>query len=392
MFSKKDFSNNKKKVALITGITGQDGSYLCELLLEKGYEVHGIKRRSSSFNTERIDHLYQDPHDESLNFKLHYGDLTDSCNLIRIIQQISPDEIYNLGAQSHVAVSFESPEYTANSDALGTLRILEAIRTLNLVNHTKFYQASTSELYGLVQEVPQKETTPFYPRSPYAVSKLYAYWIVVNYREAYGLYACNGILFNHESPRRGETFVTRKITRGLARISAGLDTCLYMGNLDSLRDWGHAKDYVEMQWRMLQQDEPEDFVIATGRQESVRKFIELTAIALGWNVVKNSPGIYWEGENIDEVGRRADTGEIVIKIDERYFRPTEVQTLLGDPSKAKEKLGWVPNIKLEDLINEMVEVDKKEALKEAYLIDQGFPTKNFHENPPSNLNGKSEGI
>ena len=392
MVSKKEFSNNKKKVALITGITGQDGSYLCELLLEKGYEVHGIKRRSSSFNTERIDHLYQDPHDESLNFKLHYGDLTDSCNLIRIIQQISPDEIYNLGAQSHVAVSFESPEYTANSDALGTLRILEAIRTLNLVNHTKFYQASTSELYGLVQEVPQKETTPFYPRSPYAVSKLYAYWIVVNYREAYGLYACNGILFNHESPRRGETFVTRKITRGLARISAGLDTCLYMGNLDSLRDWGHAKDYVEMQWRMLQQDEPEDFVIATGRQESVRKFIELTAIALGWNVVKNSPGIYWEGENIDEVGRRADTGEIVIKIDERYFRPTEVQTLLGDPSKAKEKLGWVPNIKLEDLINEMVEVDKKEALKEAYLIDQGFPTKNFHENPPSNLNGKSEGI
>ena len=389
MVSKKEFSNNKKKVALITGITGQDGSYLCELLLEKGYEVHGIKRRSSSFNTERIDHLYQDPHDESLNFKLHYGDLTDSCNLIRIIQQISPDEIYNLGAQSHVAVSFESPEYTANSDALGTLRILEAIRTLNLVNHTKFYQASTSELYGLVQEVPQKETTPFYPRSPYAVSKLYAYWIVVNYREAYGLYACNGILFNHESPRRGETFVTRKITRGLARISAGLDTCLYMGNLDSLRDWGHAKDYVEMQWRMLQQDEPEDFVIATGRQESVRKFIELTAIALGWNVVKNSPGIYWEGENIDEVGRRADTGEIVIKIDERYFRPTEVQTLLGDPSKAKEKLGWVPNIKLEDLINEMVEVDKKEALKEAYLIDQGFPTKNFHENPPSNLNSKS---
>ncbi len=392
MVSKKEFSNNKKKVALITGITGQDGSYLCELLLEKGYEVHGIKRRSSSFNTERIDHLYQDPHDESLNFKLHYGDLTDSCNLIRIIQQISPDEIYNLGAQSHVAVSFESPEYTANSDALGTLRILEAIRTLNLVNHTKFYQASTSELYGLVQEVPQKETTPFYPRSPYAVSKLYAYWIVVNYREAYGLYACNGILFNHESPRRGETFVTRKITRGLARISAGLDTCLYMGNLDSLRDWGHAKDYVEMQWRMLQQDEPEDFVIATGRQESVRKFIELTAIALGWNVNKNSPGIYWEGENIDEVGRRADTGEIVIKIDKRYFRPTEVQTLLGDPSKAKEKLGWVPNVKLEDLINEMVEVDKKEALKEAYLIDQGFPTKNFHENPPSNLNRKSEGI
>ena len=392
MFSKKDFSNNKKKVALITGITGQDGSYLCELLLEKGYEVHGIKRRSSSFNTERIDHLYQDPHDKSLNFKLHYGDLTDSCNLIRIIQQISPDEIYNLGAQSHVAVSFESPEYTANSDALGTLRILEAIRTLNLVNHTKFYQASTSELYGLVQEVPQTETTPFYPRSPYAVSKLYAYWIVVNYREAYGLYACNGILFNHESPRRGETFVTRKITRGLARINAGLDTCLYMGNLDSLRDWGHAKDYVEMQWRMLQQDEPEDFVIATGRQESVRKFIELTAIALGWNINENSPGIYWEGENVDEVGRRADTGEIVIKIDKRYFRPTEVQTLLGDPSKAKEKLGWVPNIKLEDLIQEMVEVDKKEALKEAYLIDQGFPAKNFHENPPSNLNSKSERI
>ena len=382
----------KKKIALITGITGQDGSYLAEFLLKKGYQVHGIKRRSSSFNTDRIDHIYQDPQDEHRNFFLHYGDLTDSTNIIKIIQKVQPDEIYNLAAQSHVAVSFESPEYTANCDALGTLRVLEAVRMLNLAKKTKIYQASTSELYGLVRESPQRETTPFYPRSPYAVSKLYAYWIVVNYREAYGLYACNGILFNHESPRRGETFVTRKITRGLARISAGLDTCLYMGNLDSLRDWGHAKDYVEMQWRMLQQDEPEDFVIATGRQESVRKFIELTAIALGWNVNKNSPGIYWEGENIDEVGRRADTGEIVIKIDKRYFRPTEVQTLLGDPSKAKEKLGWVPNIKLEDLINEMVEVDKKEALKEAYLIDQGFPTKNFHENPPSNLNSKSEGI
>ena len=376
-------SHVQKKVALITGITGQDGSYLCELLLEKGYEVHGIKRRSSSFNTERIDHLYQDPHEEEAKFILHYGDLTDSCNLIRIIQQIKPNEIYNLGAQSHVAVSFESPEYTANSDALGTLRILEAIKILNLTKHTKFYQASTSELYGLVQEIPQKETTPFYPRSPYAVSKLYAYWIVVNYREAYGLYACNGILFNHESPRRGETFVTRKITRGLSRIDEGLEDCIYMGNLDSLRDWGHAKDYVEMQWRMLQQSSPEDFVIATGRQESVRKFIELTSLALGWNKENNGPGIIWEGNNINEIGRRADNGEIVIRIDERYFRPTEVQTLLGDPTKAKDKLGWIPSISLEDLIKEMVEVDKKEAQKESYLRKEGFTIKNFLENPPT---------
>ena len=383
MASKENNSNFQKKVALITGITGQDGSYLCELLLEKGYEVHGIKRRSSSFNTERIDHLYQDPHEENAKFTLHYGDLTDSCNLIRIIQQIKPNEIYNLGAQSHVAVSFESPEYTANSDALGTLRILEAIKILNLTKYTKFYQASTSELYGLVQEVPQKETTPFYPRSPYAVSKLYAYWIVVNYREAYGLYACNGILFNHESPRRGETFVTRKITRGLSRIDEGLEDCIYMGNLDSLRDWGHAKDYVEMQWRMLQQATPEDFVIATGRQESVRKFIELTALALGWNKAENGPGIIWEGENIHETGRRADNGQIVIRIDARYFRPTEVQTLLGDPSKAKEKLGWTPTTSLEELIKEMVEVDKKDAIKESYLKKEGFDVKNFLENPPT---------
>ncbi len=381
----------KKKVALITGITGQDGSYLCEFLLEKGYEVHGIKRRSSSFNTERIDHLYQDPHEENPSFKLHYGDLTDSCNLIRIIQQIKPDEIYNLGAQSHVAVSFESPEYTANSDALGTLRILEAIKILKLIDHTKFYQASTSELYGLVQEVPQKENTPFYPRSPYAVSKLYAYWIVVNYREAYGMYACNGILFNHESPRRGETFVTRKITRGLSRISEGLEKCLYMGNLDSLRDWGHAKDYVEMQWRMLQENHPEDYVIATGRQESVRRFIELTALELSWNKSIGGAGIIWEGSGIDEVGRRADTGEIVIKIDERYFRPTEVNTLLGDPSKAKKNLGWEPKTTLEELVKEMVLIDKDEARKESYLKEKGFKTKSFFESPPSHneLNNSS---
>jgi GDPmannose 4,6-dehydratase len=364
------------KTALITGITGQDGSYLTELLLEKGYIVHGIKRRSSSFNTERIDHLYQDPHESNPRLVLHYGDLTDSTNLIRIIQQIQPDEIYNLGAQSHVAVSFESPEYTANSDALGTLRILEAVRTLGLINKTRIYQASTSELYGLVQEIPQKETTPFYPRSPYGVAKLYAYWITINYRESYGMYACNGILFNHESPRRGETFVTRKITRGLARIDAGLDQCLYMGNLDSLRDWGHARDYVEMQWLMLQQEKPEDFVIATGRQESVRHFIELTAIQLGWG------GIQWTGHGIDETGSRADTGAIVIRIDRRYFRPAEVETLLGDPSQAKLKLGWTPKITLEELVTEMVKADREEAAKEALLLREGFKVVGSMENPP----------
>ena len=360
--------------ALITGITGQDGSYLAELLLEKGYVVHGIKRRASSFNTARIDHLYQDPHAPDPRLRLHYGDLTDSTNLIRIIEQVQPDEIYNLGAQSHVAVSFEAPEYTANSDALGTLRILEAVRMLGLSNKTRIYQASTSELYGLVQEIPQKETTPFYPRSPYGVAKLYAYWITVNYREAYGMYACNGILFNHESPRRGETFVTRKITRGLARIDAGLDPCLYMGNLDSLRDWGHARDYVEMQWRMLQQNSPEDFVIATGRQESVRRFIELSAQQLGWGSPHNpqGPAIQWEGEGVDEIGRRADTHEVVVRIDPRYFRPAEVDTLLGDPSKAHEKLGWRPTTTLEELVAEMVEHDRLEAAKEATLRREGF--------------------
>jgi len=354
------------KTALITGITGQDGSYLAELLLEKGYTVHGIKRRASSFNTARIDHLYQDPHESDPRLVLHYGDLTDSTNLIRIIQQVQPDEIYNLGAQSHVAVSFEAPEYTANSDALGTLRILEAVRILGLTAKTRIYQASTSELYGLVQEIPQKESTPFYPRSPYGVAKLYAYWITVNYRESYGMYACNGVLFNHESPRRGETFVTRKITRGLARVDAGLDDCLYMGNLDSLRDWGHARDYVTMQWLMLQQEQPEDFVIATGRQESVRRFIELTAQQLGWGPM------HWEGEGTAEVGRRGDTGAVVVRIDPRYFRPAEVDTLLGDPSKAREKLGWTPTTTLEELVAEMVAADVEEAKKEAYLKRKGF--------------------
>jgi len=360
------------KRALITGITGQDGSYLAELLLEKGYTVHGIKRRASSFNTDRIDHLYQDPHERGSSgdgprLVLHYGDLTDSTNLIRIIQQVRPDEIYNLGAQSHVAVSFESPEYTANSDALGTLRILEAVRILGLIDTTRIYQASTSELYGLVQEIPQKESTPFYPRSPYGVAKLYAYWITVNYREAYGMYACNGILFNHESPRRGETFVTRKITRGLARINAGLDGELFMGNLDSLRDWGHARDYVEMQWRMLQQEgPPEDFVIATGRQETVRRFIELAAGELGWG------GINWSGTGLEETGRRADTGAVVVRIDPRYFRPAEVETLLGDPTKAQQKLGWTPTTTLEELVAEMIDHDREEAKKEAYLKRKGF--------------------
>lgn len=359
-------SASPSKTALITGITGQDGSYLAELLLEKGYQVHGIKRRSSSFNTSRIDHLYQDPHEKDPRLVLHYGDLTDSTNLLRIIQQVQPDEIYNLGAQSHVAVSFESPEYTANSDALGTLRILEAVRILGLISKTRIYQASTSELYGLVQEIPQKESTPFYPRSPYGVAKLYAYWITVNYRESYGMYACNGVLFNHESPRRGETFVTRKITRGLARVDAKLDDCLYMGNLDSLRDWGHARDYVMMQWLMLQQEQPEDFVIATGRQESVRRFIELTAEQLGWGLMK------WEGEGTAEVGRRGDSGEVVVRIDPRYFRPAEVDTLLGDPSKARTKLGWTPTTTLEELVAEMVEADVEEAKKEAYLKRKGF--------------------
>jgi GDPmannose 4,6-dehydratase len=371
------------KTALITGITGQDGSYLAELLLEKGYAVHGIKRRASSFNTSRIDHLYQDPHEQDPRLVLHYGDLTDSTNLIRIIQQVQPDEIYNLGAQSHVAVSFEAPEYTANSDALGTLRILEAVRMLGLTEKTRIYQASTSELYGLVQEIPQKETTPFYPRSPYGVAKLYAYWITVNYREAYGMYACNGILFNHESPRRGETFVTRKITRGLARIDAGLDQCLFMGNLDSLRDWGHARDYVEMQWRMLQQDTPEDFVIATGRQETVRRFIELSAEQLGWGG-GHRPAIQWDGSGIEEVGRRADTDAVVVQIDPRYFRPAEVETLLGDPTKAKEKLGWTPTTTLEELVSEMVAADKEEAAKEALLRRKGFAVVGSMENPPTN--------
>jgi len=366
------------RIALITGITGQDGSYLVELLLEKGYVVHGIKRRSSSFNTSRIDHLYQDPHEADPRLVLHYGDLTDSTNLIRIIEQVQPDEIYNLGAQSHVAVSFEAPEYTANSDALGTLRILEAVRLLGLTQKTRIYQASTSELYGLVQEIPQKETTPFYPRSPYAVAKLYGYWITVNYREAYGMYACNGVLFNHESPRRGETFVTRKITRGLARIDAGLDQCLFMGNLDSLRDWGHARDYVEMQWRMLQQDHPEDFVIATGRQESVRRFIELTAQQLGWGAIQ------WQGSGLEETGIRSDTGVVVVRIDPRYFRPAEVETLLGDPTKAREKLGWTPTTTLEELVAEMVAADKEEAAKEALLRQQGYAVVGSMENPPTN--------
>ena len=365
-------SEKYQRVALITGITGQDGSYLAELLLEKGYIVHGIKRRASSFNTSRIDHLYQDPHCANPNLVLHYGDLTDSSNLIKIIQDIQPDEIYNLGAQSHVAVSFESPEYTANTDAIGTLRILEAVRLLGLSQKTRIYQASTSELYGMVQETPQRETTPFYPRSPYGIAKLYAFWITVNYRESYGIYACNGILFNHESPRRGETFVTRKITRGLARIDAGIEECLFMGNLDSLRDWGHARDYVEMQWRMLQQDSPEDYVIATGRQESVRRFIELAACELGWGGALSEPALLWEGEGVEEFARRRDTGAIVIRIDPRYFRPAEVETLLGDPTKAREKLGWTPATTLEQLVAEMIDHDRKEACKEAYLLQKGF--------------------
>lgn len=364
-----------KKVALITGITGQDGSYLAEFLIEKGYFVHGIKRRSSSLNTQRVDHIYEDPHIQNRSFNLHYGDLTDSSNIIRIIQETQPDEIYNLAAQSHVAVSFESPEYTADVDAIGTLRILEAIRILGLEKKTKFYQASTSELYGLVQESPQSEQTPFYPRSPYAVAKLYAYWIAVNYREAYGIYACNGILFNHESPRRGETFVTRKITRGLANISQGIEDCLYMGNLDSLRDWGHAKDYVKMQWLMLQQDQPEDFVIATGVQFSVREFIKWSAMELGIHLSFHSSGINEYGiiDKIEgNICSSLKVGDIIVKVDDRYYRPTEVDTLLGDPTKAKEKLGWVPEINVRDMCKEMVKNDLKEALKQKLINDNNY--------------------
>lgn len=364
--------NYMSKIALITGVTGQDGAYLAEFLLRKGYEVHGIKRRASSFNTDRIDHLYKDPHDTDQNFVLHYGDLTDSTNLIRIIQEVQPDEIYNLAAQSHVAVSFESPEYTANSDALGTLRILEAIRILGLEKKTRFYQASTSELYGKVQEIPQTEKTPFYPRSPYAAAKIYGYWITVNYREAYGMYACNGILFNHESPIRGETFVTRKITRAFARIKLGLQKKVYLGNLDAKRDWGHAKDYVEMQWLMLQQDEPEDFVIATGVQYSVRDFVDKAAKAVGIDVE-------WKGKGVDEKGFNSKTGECLVEVDERYFRPTEVETLLGDPTKAREKLGWTPKINLEDMVKEMVEHDIQIAERDALCEREGYRTNRYYE-------------
>ncbi len=364
-----------QKVALITGITGQDGSYLAEFLLEKGYVVHGVKRRASSFNTQRIDHIYQDPHIENANFELHYGDLTDTSNLVRIIQETQPDEIYNLGAQSHVAVSFESPEYTADVDAIGTLRILESIRILGLEKKTRFYQASTSELYGLVQEAPQKESTPFYPRSPYAVAKMYAYWITVNYREAYAIYACNGILFNHESPRRGETFVTRKITRGLANIAQGLEKCLYMGNIDALRDWGHAKDYVRMQWMMLQQDQPEDFVIATGIQYSVRQFIEWAALELGVKLQFKGDGVNEKAIVLSIEGDKAPAlkiGDVVMQIDPRYFRPTEVETLLGDSSKAKDKLGWVPEITVQEMCKEMIAFDLSEAKRHALLKLHGF--------------------
>ena len=372
------------KSALITGITGQDGSYLAEFLIDNGYTVHGLKRRSSSLNTSRIDHLYEDPHRDNPKLLLHYGDLTDSTNIINLIEKIKPDEIYNLAAQSHVAVSFESPIYTANCDALGTLRILEAVKLLNLIDKTKIYQASTSELYGLVQEVPQTEKTPFYPRSPYGVAKLYAYWITVNYREAYGMFACNGILFNHESPRRGETFVTRKITRGLARINAGLDSCIYMGNLDAKRDWGHARDYIKMQWLMLQQEIPEDYVISTGRMETVRNFIEISAKKLGWGSKNNhDKGIIWEGEGINEIGRRADNKKIVIRIDKRYFRPTEVEQLQGDSSKAFKKLNWEPKTTLEELIDEMIENDKEEAFKEYHLKEKGFKVVLDKEIPPS---------
>lgn len=366
-----DNGKDNMKTALITGITGQDGAYLAELLLSKGYRVHGIKRRSSLFNTDRIDHLYQDPHTSNPNFFLHYGDLTDSTNLIRIIQQTQPDEIYNLAAMSHVAVSFESPEYTANADGLGTLRLLEAIRILGLEKKTKLYQASTSELYGLVQETPQKETTPFYPRSPYAVAKMYAYWITVNYREAYGIYACNGILFNHESPLRGETFVTRKITRALARIKLGLQDCLFLGNLDAKRDWGHAKDYVEMQWLMLQQEVAEDFVIATGVQYSVREFVNAAAKEIGIS-------IRWSGQGIDEKGYDS-TGKCIVAVDPRYFRPTEVETLLGDAGKAKQKLGWTPKISFDELVSEMMREDMKSAERDELVRRHGYSTPDYHE-------------
>jgi len=360
------------RTALITGITGQDGAYLAEFLLSKGYEVHGIKRRASSFNTERIDHLYEDPHEQGVRLKLHYGDLTDATNLIRIVQQVQPDEIYNLAAQSHVAVSFETPEYTANSDAVGTLRLLEAIRILGLGRKTRFYQASTSEMFGKVQEIPQRETTPFYPRSPYGAAKVYAHWITVNYREAYGLFACNGILFNHESPIRGETFVTRKITRGLARISMGLERCLYLGNLDSLRDWGHARDYVRAQWLMLQQDKPEDYVIATGEQHSVREFVARAGSLLDMR-------IQWRGEGVEEQGVDAKTGRTVVRIDPRYFRPTEVDTLLGDSSKARTKLGWKPEFSFDALVQEMVEADLAIARRDAVVEREGFKVCRYAE-------------
>ena len=373
------------KTALITGVTGQDGAYLAELLLDKGYTVHGIKRRSSLFNTDRVDHLYQDPHVDNQRFKLHYGDLTDSTNLIRIVQEVQPDEIYNLGAMSHVAVSFEQPEYAADADGIGTLRLLEAIRILGLTKKTRFYQASTSELYGLVQEIPQKETTPFYPRSPYAVAKMYAYWIVVNYREAYGMYACNGILFNHESPLRGETFVTRKITRAIARIALGLQDCLYLGNLSALRDWGHARDYVRMQWMMLQQEQAEDFVIATGVQYSVRQFVEFAAQELGVTLA-------FSGEGEREIGTvakvepvkgeykaKCKVGDVIVRVDPRYFRPTEVETLLGDPSKAKAKLGWEPTTPLSELVREMVEADYTAAKRDSLVKLAGFQAYDYHE-------------
>jgi GDPmannose 4,6-dehydratase len=374
---------NKAKVALITGVTGQDGSYLAELLLDKGYEVHGIKRRASSFNTQRVDHIYQDEHEKGVRFFMHYGDLSDSSNLTRILKEVKPDEVYNLGAQSHVAVSFEAPEYTADVDALGTLRLLEAIRFLGMEKTTKFYQASTSELFGEVQETPQKETTPFYPRSPYAVAKMYAYWIVVNYRESYGMYACNGILFNHESPRRGETFVTRKITRAIANISQGLESCLYLGNMDALRDWGHAKDYVRMQWMMLQQDKAEDFVIATGKQISVRQFVMLSAKEAGIE-------LEFSGEGLDEVAtvtainsddtQKLKVGDVIVKVDPRYFRPAEVETLLGDPSKAKERLGWAPEITVEEMCAEMVAGDLEIAKQHSVLKNHGFNLTLSNEN------------
>jgi GDPmannose 4,6-dehydratase len=371
------------KIALITGVTGQDGAYLAEFLLKKGYEVHGIKRRTSLFNTARIDHLYQDPHVENRKFILHHGDLTDSSSLIRIMEKVRPDEVYNLAAQSHVAVSFEEPEYTANSDALGTLRLLEAIRMLGLTDKTKFYQASTSELYGLVQETPQTETTPFYPRSPYAVAKLYAYWIVVNYREAYGIYACNGILFNHESPKRGETFVTRKITRAISRILLGLQDCLYLGNMNAKRDWGHAKDYIEMQWLMLQQEKPEDFVIASGEQHSVRDFVTIAAKELGIT-------LRWQGEGLQETAiveavetqdnaAKIQPGQTIVRVDPRYFRPTEVETLLGDPSNAKNKLGWTPRTTFRQLVEEMVRCDLEEAKRDALCQSEGYTTFTYNE-------------